>query len=69
VLESIGKQGGGTVEAYPRVSKMGGSVSLWFGTTGMLEREGFRRVGSLGASVLVKRKVSATKTKTAASVP
>jgi len=56
-LASIGKQGGGTVEAYPRVSKAGGSVSLWFGTTGMLEREGFRKVGPLGASVLMRREV------------
>ncbi len=58
-LASIRKQGGGTVEAYPRVSKAGGSVSLWFGTTGMREREGFRSVGPLGASVLMRRDVRA----------
>lgn len=56
-LASISKQGGGTVEAYPRVSRTGGSVSLWFGTTGMFEREGFRRIGPLGASVLMRREL------------
>ncbi len=63
-LASIRKQGGGTVEAYPRVSKAGDSVSPWFGTTAMLEREGFRRVGPLGASVLMRREVRAAVTKT-----
>jgi len=58
-LESIRRQGGGIVEAYPRVSKAGGSVSLWFGTTGMLKREGFKKVGPLGASVLMRREVRA----------
>ncbi len=59
-LASISKQGGGTVEAYPRVSKAGGSVSLWFGTTGMLEKEGFKRIGALGASVLMRKTIPAS---------
>ena len=58
-LASISKQGGGIVEAYPRISKAGGSVSLWFGTTGMLEREGFKRVGPLGASILMRKTIPA----------
>ncbi len=59
-LNSISKHGGGIVEAYPRVSKAGGSVSLWFGTTRMLEREGFRRIEPLGVSVLMRKTIPAS---------
>ncbi len=54
-LASIRKQGGGVVEAYPAVSKKGGSQALWFGTVGMFEREGFKSVAPLGASRLMRK--------------
>lgn len=56
-LASIEKQGGGVVEAYPVTSKKGGSQSMWFGTVGMFEREGFEPVGSLGSSLLMRKVV------------
>ena len=56
-LASIRRQGGGIVEAYPVVSKKGGSQSLWFGTVGMFEREGFKPVAPLGASRLMRKVV------------
>ncbi len=56
-LASIRKQGGGTVEAYPRTSRTGGSTSLWFGTMEMFESEGFRYVGPLGVSVLMRKEI------------
>lgn len=56
-LDSIRRKGGGTVEAYPRVSKHGGSVSLWFGTAGMFEREGFKPIAPLGGSVLMRKDI------------
>ncbi len=56
-LASIRRQGGGVVEAYPAVSKKGGSQSLWFGTVGMFEREGFTAVGPMGASRLMRKVV------------
>jgi GNAT superfamily N-acetyltransferase len=57
-LESIKKQGGGVVEAYPVVSKKMTAVAewRWFGTPGMFEREGFKRVGPLGTSWVLMRK-------------
>lgn len=57
-LESIREKGGGIVDAYPRASTRGGSVSLWFGTVGMFEREGFKSVASLGNSVLMRKLIS-----------
>ncbi len=56
-LASIRRQGGGVVEAYPVVSKKGGSQSLWFGTVGMFEREGFTAVAPMGASRLMRKVV------------
>lgn len=59
-LVSIGRQGGGVVEAYPVVSKKMAAVPewLWFGTPSMFEREGFKRVAPLGTSrVLMRRPV------------
>ncbi len=56
-LASIKRQGGGVVEAYPIVSKKGGSQSLWFGTVGMFEREGFKPVAPLGNSLLMRKVV------------
>ncbi len=56
-LTSIRNQGGGVVEAYPVVSKKGGSQSLWFGTVGMFEREGFARVARMGSSLLMRKVV------------
>jgi acetyltransferase (GNAT) family protein len=57
-LESIKKQGGGIVEAYPVVSKKMTAVAewRWFGTPGMFEREGFEQVGPLGTSWVLMRK-------------
>ncbi len=56
-LASIRRQGGGVVEAYPLVSTKGGSQSLWFGTVGMFEREGFTAVAPMGASRLMRKVV------------
>lgn len=56
-LESIRTQGGGPVEAYPVGEPTHGSTSLWFGTVPMFEREGFRKVTPLGASVLMRKVV------------
>ena len=57
-LQSITKQGGGIVEAYPVVSKKMTAVAewRWFGTPGMFEREGFKQVGPLGTSWTLMRK-------------
>lgn len=57
-LESIGRQGGGVVEAYPVVSE--GMTSspewMWFGVPSMFEREGFAKVAELGTSRVLMRK-------------
>ncbi len=61
-LESIKKQGGGIVEAYPVVSKKMAVVDewRWFGTPGMFRKEGFRTVAHLGTSgVLMRKTISA----------
>jgi hypothetical protein len=58
-LDSIQKQGGGMVEAYPPTSKEGGSWSLWFGTVAMYEREGFKTHAKLGKKHLLMRKTLA----------
>ena len=58
-LDSIRKQGGGEVEAYPPTSKDGGSWSLWFGTVAMFEREGFEVHAKLGENHLLMRKALA----------
>ena len=57
-LESIRKQGGGIVEAYPVVSKkiLAESQWIWFGTPGMFQREKFKPVAHLGASYLLMRR-------------
>ena len=57
-LESIKKQGGGIVEAYPVVSKKMAAVAewRWFGTPGMFKREGFTKVAPLGTSGVLMRK-------------
>ena len=57
-LDSIGKQGGGIVEAYPVVSKKMAAVAewRWFGTPGMFEREGFKQIGPLGTTWVLMRK-------------
>ena len=57
-LESIRKQGGGIVEAYPVVSKKMAAVAewRWFGTPGMFEREGFKETGPLGNTWVLMRK-------------
>ena len=68
-LASIRRKGGGTVEAYPRTSKRGGSSNLWFGTIGMFEREGFKTVAPLGVSALVRKSVPALKTGSSKSEP
>ena len=55
-LDVIREGGGGVVEAYPATSRK--AVSIWFGTVGMFEDEGFRKVSGLGrSSVVVRRKV------------
>jgi len=58
-LDSIKKQGGGIVEAYPPTSKEGGSWALWFGTVAMYEREGFKAHAKLGEKHLLMRKTLA----------
>ena len=57
-LESIRKQGGGMVEAYPVVSKkMAVNPEwLWFGTPQMFLREKFKHVAPLGTSLALMRK-------------
>jgi GNAT superfamily N-acetyltransferase len=57
-LESIKKQGGGIVEAYPVVSAKMAAVPewRWFGTPSMFRREHFRTVASLGSSGVLMRK-------------
>lgn len=57
-LESISKQGGGVVEAYPIVSKKMAAVPewRWFGTPSMFRRERFKAIGSLGTSGLLMRR-------------
>jgi GNAT superfamily N-acetyltransferase len=58
-LESISKQGGGIVEAYPVVSKKMAAIPewRWFGTPSMFRRERFRTVAPLGTSGVLMRKV------------
>ena len=57
-LESIAKQGGAVVEAYPVVSEKMANVPgwRWFETPGMFRRAGFDAVAPLGTSGLLKRK-------------
>ncbi len=57
-LDSIKRQGGGIVEAYPVVSsKMAANPEwLWFGTPRMFRRERFRPVSPLGTSLFLMRK-------------
>jgi len=60
-LESIQKQGGGIVEAYPVVSKKMAAVPewRWFGTPSMFRRERFKPVAPLGTSgLLMQRTIS-----------
>jgi GNAT superfamily N-acetyltransferase len=54
-LESIRRQGGGLVEAYPAATPEQGRYRLWFGTRSMFQREGFQEVAGLGSSVLVRK--------------
>jgi GNAT superfamily N-acetyltransferase len=59
-LESIRRQGGGTVEAFPVVSEKMAAVPewRWFGTPGMFRKEGFRVVAPLGTGgVLMRRTI------------
>jgi GNAT superfamily N-acetyltransferase len=58
VLESIKKNGGGIVEAYPVVSKKMAAVPewRWFGTPSMFRRERFKPVAPLGTSGLLMRR-------------
>jgi len=65
-LDSIRAQGGGPVEAYPVAIPKHGSNTLWFGTVGMFQREGFTRVARLGASVLMRKVVRPRRTRTQA---
>lgn len=57
-LQSIKRQGGGIVEAYPVVSKKMAAVPewRWFGTPEMFRREGFRTIAPLGTSGVLMRK-------------
>ncbi len=57
-LESIRKQGGGIVEAYPVVSKKMAAVAewRWFGTPSMFKKEGFTKIAHLGTSGVLMRK-------------
>jgi GNAT superfamily N-acetyltransferase len=57
-LESISRQGGGIVEAYPVVSKKMAEVPewRWFGTPNMFRKERFNPVAPLGTSGLLMRR-------------
>lgn len=57
-LESIGKEGGGIVEAYPVVSKNLSKVAewMWFGSPSMFRRERFKPVAPLGTSYHLMRR-------------
>jgi GNAT superfamily N-acetyltransferase len=56
-LESIRRQGGGVVEAFPVIDKMAAVAEWrWFGTPGMFRREGFRTIAPLGTSGVLMRK-------------
>lgn len=57
-LESIKKQGGGIVEAYPIVSKKMAAVAewRWFGTPSMFKKQGFTIIAPLGTSGVLMRK-------------
>ena len=57
-LDSIKRQGGGIVEAYPVVSKKMAAVAewRWFGTPSMFKREGFKKIAPLGTSMVLMRK-------------
>ena len=55
-LDAIRSRGGGLVEAYPVTHRR--AVPIWFGTVGLFERAGFRKVAALGRSgVLLRRRV------------
>jgi len=55
-LHSIGKKGGGLVEAYPATRR--GALAVWFGTVSMFEDQGFALVAPFGKSnVLMRRSV------------
>ncbi len=58
-LQSIGRKGGGIVEAYPVVSKKMAAVPewRWFGTPSMFRREHFTEVAPLGTSGVLMRRV------------
>jgi ribosomal protein S18 acetylase RimI-like enzyme len=57
-LDSIKRQGGGIVEAYPVVSKkMAANTEwLWFGTPRMFLEEKFKHVAPLGTSLSLMRR-------------
>lgn len=61
-LDSIRRQGGGVVEAYPVVSTRMAAVPewRWFGTPGMFRKEGFKKVAPLGTSGVLMRKTIPT---------
>ncbi len=58
-LRSIAARGGGTVDAYPAITKGKPTSSsfLWNGTLSMFDAVGFRRVGPIGTGHVVMRKV------------
>ena len=65
-LEAIRQHGGGVVEAYPTANAR--AVATWFGTLGMVEREGFSVVRPFGRSnVLVRRTLSPGRSTAAAA--
>jgi len=53
-LNSISKNGGGLVEAYPATRK--GALAVWFGTLSMFKNEGFEIVAPFGRSNVLVRK-------------
>lgn len=53
-LHSIGRKGGGTVEAYPVTRR--GALATWFGTVSMFRRQGFEVVAPFGKSNVVMRR-------------
>jgi len=54
-LDSIEKNGGGMVEAYPVTHR--GALASWFGSVSMFKANGFRIVAPFGKSNVVMRRV------------
>ncbi|MDG7012693.1 MAG: GNAT family N-acetyltransferase [Nitrososphaerota archaeon] len=54
-LDSIKRQGGGLVEAYP--VRRTGALATWFGTVSMFEKQGFELAAPFGKSNVLMEKI------------